>query len=483
MNRGFDLGDRAILGVLTFTRLDRGVGDSLRFPIVEEDDSAFRRFSQEGIAMAVATIGQGTVMIACPDARPPAYQAVVGLAQRDLLESFHTAYYHRSPRNSASRFARIAPRTIERIDRLSMRRHDPEIPSDRVRIHAEYDLALAAENRLAGRHPAARRELARLRTRRFDRVVASNLERSRPDVLLTFSDVGSEFALPKCVELGIGSIVSVVCGEPSEERAIMEIEAETSPDFFPIYLGGAPIDRIELDRLHARRVRDVELADRVLVPSRHLADRLIDRGAASEKITIVPYAADTRRFRPQVDKEYSNETCTFLFAGGICQRKGIKYLLEAWRRIRRPGLRLLMLGALPLDKAPLEPYRDLAEWPGRVSHSEVAGVMAEADVFVFPSLFEGSAVVTYEALACGLPSIVTPNAGSIVRDGIEGFVVPPRDVDALAAAMERVSRDSNLREHMAKQARSRAELFDWPRYHASIVAETSGLIERRSRFD
>ena len=67
--------------------------------------------------------------------------------------------------------------------------------------------------------------------------------------------------------------------------------------------------------------------------------------------------------------------------------------------------------------------------------------MAAADVFVFPSLFEGSAVVTYEALACGLPSVVTPNAGSVVRDGLEGFVVPPRDVEALAARMEQLGDD------------------------------------------
>ena len=56
--------------------------------------------------------------------------------------------------------------------------------------------------------------------------------------------------------------------------------------------------------------------------------------------------------------------------------------------------------------------------------------MAAADVFVFPSLFEGSAVVTYEALACGLPCVVTPEAGSVVRDGVEGLVVPSADVEA-----------------------------------------------------
>jgi glycosyltransferase involved in cell wall biosynthesis len=100
--------------------------------------------------------------------------------------------------------------------------------------------------------------------------------------------------------------------------------------------------------------------------------------------------------------------------------------------------------------------------------------MAAADVFVFPSLFEGSAVVSYEALACGLPSVVTPSAGSVVRDGVEGFVVAPRDVEALAARMERLGRDPALRARMARAARARALEYDWPRYHAALA----GLIDQ-----
>ena len=95
--------------------------------------------------------------------------------------------------------------------------------------------------------------------------------------------------------------------------------------------------------------------------------------------------------------------------------------------------------------------------------------MAAADVFVFPSLFEGSAVVTYEALACGLPGVVTPAAGSVIRDGIEGFVVMPRDVTALAQRMEQLGQSPQLRARMSAAARSRALEFDWPRYHGSIL--------------
>ena len=95
--------------------------------------------------------------------------------------------------------------------------------------------------------------------------------------------------------------------------------------------------------------------------------------------------------------------------------------------------------------------------------------MAAADVFVFPSLFEGSAVVTYEALACGLPCVVTPAAGSVVRDGVEGFLVEPRDVNGLAQRMEQLGGSPQDRARMSTKARSRALEFDWPRYHNGVV--------------
>jgi starch synthase len=99
---------------------------------------------------------------------------------------------------------------------------------------------------------------------------------------------------------------------------------------------------------------------------------------------------------------------------------------------------------------------------------------------VFPSLFEGSAVVTYEALASGLPCVVTAEAGSVVRDGLEGFIVGARDVDALAARMATLGRDRELRARMAAAARARALAFDWPRYHRALVAVVNDLIGQQN---
>jgi hypothetical protein len=409
------------------------------------------------------------VLVACPDARPPAYQAVIGLARAELLQSFQTAYFHRGDGPLLTLGSRLAPERTARLQRVLRRRAHPEIPRANVRSVWSYDLALQLEGRISSRHGHTRRWVARWRTRSFDRGLARALARNPPEGALIFSDVGSEFALPACRRLGIGTALSMVHGDVREEREVLEHEAESAPDFFPIYLGDGVLDRDGLAWLHDRRLRDLELADRILVPSEHLAETLVRRGTPRERVCVIPYAADLERFRPDPAKRHA-ASCTFLFAGGITQRKGIKYLLEAWRRVRRPGWRLQLLGALPRDPGPLVPYLDEVEPLGRISHAEMPARMVAADVFVFPSLFEGSAVVTYEALACGLPSVVTPGAGSVVRDGVEGFVVPARDVEALAERIERLGADPELRARMSSEARARAESFGWPRYHEAVVA-------------
>jgi len=420
-----------------------------------------------------------SILIACPDARPPAYQAVVGLNRAKLLRTFVTSCYYNPDGRLPGLLRRLAPDRFARLERVLLRRHDPEIPPARVRPVPSFDMALRLEIRLAGKRPQLKRALARWRTERFDGRVARMIAQTPPKAVLLFSDVGSELTLPLCRRLGIPTIVSMVHGDVREEQQVLEAEAATAPDFLPIYLGDGALDPVDLTWLHERRLRDLALADCVIVPSDHIALTLVRHGTPRDQLRVIPYAADCRRFHPLARNGHES-TCTFLFAGGITQRKGIKYLLEAWSRIRRPAWKLQLLGPLPSHRGPLEPYLGMVEPLGRVSHGEMPALMAAADVFVFPSLFEGSAVVTYEALACGLPSVVTPNAGSVVRDGVEGFVVRPRDVEALAARMEKLGNDRELRTRMAGAARARALTFNWPRYHAALVAAVEELTVRQA---
>jgi len=428
--------------------------------------------------------GSFRVVVACPDARPPAHQAALGLDKRGRLDCFLTAFHH-APSGSGRwlrRLEAIQPRRAQAWAAKLRRRAFEGLPEERIVAHPWVDLCLALENRFE--RGAVRAWVARRRIEGFDRRVAATLEDRRPEVALLFSDVGSVHGWRTCRARGIVGVLSMVHGEVEEERAVLAREAQRDPDWLPIYLGDAPLDGGELDELHARRRLDLAGCDWVLVPSEHIAQRLRAGGFPAERLRVIPYAADTTRFRPDFsaaaarrerdrDRPLEQTEVRFLFAGGLQQRKGLKDLLVAWRWIktRRPGWRLTLVGEPPRKIGPwTEALRDeTIDVVGRVGHDAMPNQMARADVFVFPSLFEGSAVVTYEAMACGLPVIVTPQAGSIARHGHEGWEVPARRPEILAEAMLKLGDDPELRACWGRAARQRAEMFDWNRHQQSLA--------------
>ena len=225
----------------------------------------------------IATIDP-PVLVACPDARPPAYQAVVGMSRSGVLGSFVTSFYY-DPRGAvAGLVRRIAPRQFRRIERVLLRRHDPEIPSARVQSIPSFDLALRLEGLAVRKNPRLKRCAGAMAHWRFDAAVAGVVRSERPDALLVFSDVGSELTLPLCKKLGIPTILSMVHGDVREEAEVLAAEAAAAPDFLPIYLGDGMLDREELAWLHQRRLQDIALADHIVVPSEHIEGALARHG-------------------------------------------------------------------------------------------------------------------------------------------------------------------------------------------------------------
>jgi glycosyltransferase involved in cell wall biosynthesis len=93
-----------------------------------------------------------------------------------------------------------------------------------------------------------------------------------------------------------------------------------------------------------------------------------------------------------------------------------------------------------------------------------------ATIHVFPSQCEGSAKVTYEAAACGLPQVTTREAGDVVEDGVQGIIVPPANVDALAAAIRQLYDHPEIVERMSLAARDRVvENFTWDHFRARLL--------------
>jgi glycosyltransferase involved in cell wall biosynthesis len=99
----------------------------------------------------------------------------------------------------------------------------------------------------------------------------------------------------------------------------------------------------------------------------------------------------------------------------------------------------------------------------------VAEEFRHADVFALPTLSDSFALVHLEALASGVPVITTPNCGSVVRNGVDGFIVPIRDAEALADRIEEIVTDRRLRNRMSQSAREKARQFTWARYGERLL--------------
>ncbi len=228
--------------------------------------------------------------------------------------------------------------------------------------------------------------------------------------------------------------------------------------------------RVTPAELVAEEEEGLARADLILCGSEFCASTMVSEGVAREKLEVAEYGTNTDRFSPAPERMHDSAAVRLLFVGSLVLRKGVPYLLEAVRRVQALGVRLTVAGLRRVRQEALVPYAPLLDARGTLLHGQMPDLYRSHDLYVFPSLVEGSTYSIYEALASGLPVITTPNAGSIVRDGVEGLIVPPRDVDALEGAIETLVRNPGLRVEMGKAARRRAlEYGDWQHYGARLV--------------
>jgi glycosyltransferase involved in cell wall biosynthesis len=222
-------------------------------------------------------------------------------------------------------------------------------------------------------------------------------------------------------------------------------------------------------QLAAREQEEWELADRIVAGSPFVAEGLSNCGVAPEKIHVVPYGVDASRFLPAPARSSAGRPLRILFVGEVGLRKGVPYLLEALSRLDRKMVEARLAGAVVLDRERLARYADQAHILGAVPRSEMPELFRWADVFVLPSVVEGSATVTYEALMSGLPVITTPNSGSIVQDGVSGRIVAVRDAGVLAEAIAEYAQDRNLLERHREGALATRAEADVQRYARDLL--------------
>lgn len=293
--------------------------------------------------------------------------------------------------------------------------------------------------------------------RAYGRRAARHLERHAPRGGIYHFRAGfGQSSIPVARDLGM----TTICDHSIVHPALLEALVQNG-GMFPTTRPPVPTGFWQLV------MQDISAADLVLVNSDFVADsfvfmgldpskvRVAYQGAEDKFLSCLPLAASNRNLR-QADP------LRLLFAGGFTARKGAAELQAALAA--RPDLPITLDIAGSISAGDAERYAGLLADPrvqavGMLSQRDLATLMSASDLLVFPTLAEGSARVVFEAMAAGCAVITTPNAGSVLRDGDGGMLIPPGQTDALINALEQAvqnrKRTANMGQHNYDLIRSR----------------------------
>jgi phosphatidyl-myo-inositol alpha-mannosyltransferase len=221
----------------------------------------------------------------------------------------------------------------------------------------------------------------------------------------------------------------------------------------------------------------------VSAAARHFVDRFFPGD-----YKIIPNGVNLGRFRRAVPVARWQDGCpNVLFVGRLEDRKGLPYLLKAYRLLRKEGAecRLLVVGSGPQEREArryvMTRRLSNVEFLGRVSDAEKAQLFKTADVFVSPATGrESFGIVLLEAMASGAPIVCSDIHGykGVVQRGRQAILVPPRDARSLAAGITELLDDASLRKRMGAAGLERAEAFGWENVTGRVEAYYNFVIRR-----
>jgi glycosyltransferase involved in cell wall biosynthesis len=291
------------------------------------------------------------------------------------------------------------------------------------------------------------------------RVVAGGFGNAR--AVYVFNSAGLEI-LQAARSRGLKAIVEQTIAPRLVEWTLLKAEAQR----FPQWEAPATKDSMMEDYC-ARESAEWASADLVVCGSDFVREGIIGSGGDPAKCIVVPYGIE-RTAAASVKPARRDGPLRVLTVGAVCLRKGAPYILDATRKLgARAEFR--MVGPVQVLAEAERHLRQNVELTGMIPRAEMARQYEWADVFLLPSLCEGSATSTYEAIFQGLPVICTPQTGSVVRDGVDGFIVPPRDADAMVEKLSLLVSKPGLLAEMSRNALEHSADFTLEKYGERLV--------------
>ncbi len=383
-----------------------------------------------------------------------------------LLEHFYTDI---CANKGWPRWLSLLPRRLRpaRVQRL-MSRMPEGIPASRITAFTDFGLEYV--RRFTRARSMDERNAAFLWSgREFCRqVIGKGFGKAK--AVYVFNSAGLEI-LQEARQRGLKGIVEQTIAPRSIEWTTLREEAARFPNWEASAKEGSM-----MEEYCAREAEEWEAADLVVCGSEFVREGIIASGGPKDRCAVVPYGLDRTSFAAVKPKRHKGPL-RVLTVGAVCLRKGVPYVLAAARQMGA-HVEFRMAGAIQILPQVEKQMREHVQLTGIIPRSEMAAQYEWADVFLLPSLCEGSATATYEAMFQGLPVICTPQTGSTVRDGVDGFIVPARDSDAIVEKLARFAAQPDILAAMSASAHRNSADYTLEKYGERLIAcfRVRGLI-------
>jgi glycosyltransferase involved in cell wall biosynthesis len=265
-------------------------------------------------------------------------------------------------------------------------------------------------------------------------------------------DTGSLEPLTFLSETGCFTIVDQIDPGPVEKEIVLD-EIERWP-------GWAKTAPVLHKPYQERRQVEWEQADAVIVNSEWSKRALMQQDVCQDKLHVVPLA-----YEPSPDESNGDEgpsqdgALRVLWLGQVNLRKGIQYLIEAAHTLTEAAVVFEVVGPLQITEEAVAYAPSNVTFHGEVPRDRTTEFYQQADVFVLPTLSDGFALTQLEAMAHGVPVVTTPNCGRVVTDGQDGWMIPPRDPDALAETLAFCAQNRSQVRDRGARARSTSKQY------------------------
>lgn len=218
-------------------------------------------------------------------------------------------------------------------------------------------------------------------------------------------------------------------------------------------------------RVMEKELQEYQEADYIAVPSTFARQTFLNKNFSEDKLINMPWGVDTSTFRPIPKRD----NVFRIISVGMRIIKGIHYLLRAVDELGLKGLELWLIGGSIDDglKPFLKKYSKKFRYLGAIPQRQLYKYYSQGSLFVLFSLEDGFGMSLLEAMSCGLPVICSDSVGAkdVVRDTIDGFIVPTRDVSALKEKILYLYDNPHIRQRMGDSARENVTRnFTWDNY-------------------